>query len=82
MFGIGFLAYFIKSLNIQHPKYPLIEFTDWQFALIGISSATYLGLKASENKDAQSTDAAKQKSDQASRSTPLDDDSNSGQHDR
>jgi|SRR5688572_16272444 len=83
VFGIGYIAFFIKSLNYYpHPKYPLIEFTDWQFALIGISSATYLGLKASENKDAQSTDAAKQKSDQTSRSTPLDDESNSGQHDR
>jgi hypothetical protein len=50
VFGIGFIAFFVKSL--YHERYPLIEFTDWQFALIGISSATYLGLKASENKDA------------------------------
>ena len=50
VFGIGYIAFFVKSL--YHAKYPLIEFTDWQFALIGISSATYLGLKASENKDA------------------------------
>lgn len=49
VFGIGYIAFFVKSL--YHLRYPLIEFTDWQFALIGISSATYLGLKASENKD-------------------------------
>jgi hypothetical protein len=49
VFGIGFIGFFIKSL-IQH-KYPLPDFTEWQFALIGISSATYLGLKAAENND-------------------------------
>ena len=48
VFSIGFIAYFIQSLNSD---YPFIDFTDWQFALIGISSATYLGLKASENNN-------------------------------
>jgi len=48
-FGIGFIGFFIKSL-IQY-KYPFPDFTEWQFALIGISSATYLGLKAAENND-------------------------------
>ena len=76
VFGIGFIAFFVKSL--YHQRYPLIEFTDWQFALIGISSATYLGLKASENKDAQSTKAAKQKTAQALRNTPQDDKSKNG----
>lgn len=48
VFGIGFIAYFIQSLN---HAYPFIDFTNWQFALMGISSATYLGLKASENNN-------------------------------
>jgi hypothetical protein len=59
VFGIGYIAFFIKSL--YHERYPLIEFTDWQFALIGISSATYLGLKASENKDADKRSNASMK---------------------
>ena len=50
VFGIGFIGFFIK--NLLNQKYPLVDFTEWQFALIGISSATYLGLKATENKDA------------------------------
>jgi hypothetical protein len=49
IFGIGFISNFIKQVCLE--AYPLADFTDWQFALIGISSATYLGLKAtSENK--------------------------------
>lgn len=84
IFGIGYIAFFIKSLSLNNLKYPLIDFTDWQFALIGISSATYLGLKASENKDAQSSDAAKQNANRttATNNTPQDDESNSGQHDQ
>ena len=82
VFGIGYIAIFIKALNNQDLKYPMAEFTDWQFALIGISSATYLGLKASENKDARASAAAKQNVDQPPRNTPQDDESNSGQHDR
>ena len=48
VFGIGFIGFFINSLMLL--KYPFPDFTDWQFSLLGISSATYLGLKASENK--------------------------------
>jgi hypothetical protein len=48
VFGIGFIACFIQSLN---NAYPFIDYTYWQFALMGISSATYLGLKASENNN-------------------------------
>ena len=59
VFGIGYIAFFIKSLSMNNLKYPLIDFTDWQFALIGISSATYLGLKVSENKDAQNKSSVK-----------------------
>jgi hypothetical protein len=48
IFGIGFIGGFIKAVISQ--EYPFIDFNEWQFALMGISSATYLGLKASENK--------------------------------
>jgi hypothetical protein len=47
IFGIGFIGGFVKAIISQ--KYPFIDFNEWQFALLGISSATYLGLKASEN---------------------------------
>jgi hypothetical protein len=53
VFGIGFIGFFIKSLT--NHTYPFPDFTDWQFALIGISSATYLGLKAGENPPAKGT---------------------------
>ncbi len=47
VFGIGFVSFFISALYGQ--RYPFADFTEWQFALIGISSATYLGMKATEN---------------------------------
>lgn len=47
VFGIGFIGFFINSM-MQH-TYPFTDFTDAQFSLLGISSATYLTLKASEN---------------------------------
>jgi hypothetical protein len=47
IFGVGFIAYFIKALMAY--KYPLADFNDWQFALMGISSTAYLGMKATEN---------------------------------
>src|SRR6478735_12223621 len=47
IFGVGFIAFFIKAM--MNYKYPLADFNEWQFALLGISSTTYLGLKATEN---------------------------------
>ena len=47
VFGIGFLFYFISCF--QGHVYPLAEFSEWQYGLLGISSAAYLGLKANEN---------------------------------
>ena len=47
MFGVAYLAYFINNMKVHW--YPFITFNDWQFAMIGISSAAYLGLKAGEN---------------------------------
>ena len=85
VFGIGFLGFFIKSLINQ--KYPFPDFTEWQFALLGISSATYLGLKASENKDAENV-AEKNKNAPKTTASPtadsemLADESHSVQHDR
>jgi hypothetical protein len=43
VFGIGYIAFFIKSLSPNNLTYPLIDFTDWQFALIGISSGNLPG---------------------------------------
>lgn len=47
-FGIGFVSYFVVSL-CGPCRYPFMDLNEWQFALLGISSATYLGLKAAEN---------------------------------
>jgi hypothetical protein len=77
------MGFFIKSLiNL---KYPFPDFTEWQFALLGISSATYLGLKASENKDAVNTTENKKditRAPSAADNEMLADESNSVQHDR
>ncbi|MCB0697202.1 MAG: hypothetical protein KDC07_07545 [Chitinophagaceae bacterium] len=47
VFGIGFVSFF--AMNFAARKYPFIDFSEWQLALLGISSATYLGIKATEN---------------------------------
>lgn len=47
VFGLGFVSCFIQSLYAH--TYPFVTFSDWQYGLLGISSATYLGLKANEN---------------------------------
>lgn len=47
VFGIGFVSYFVSAYCAH--KYPFAEFNEWQLALLGISSATYLGMKAAEN---------------------------------
>lgn len=47
VFGIGFVSFF--AINFAERLYPLIDFSEWQLALLGISSATYLGVKATEN---------------------------------
>jgi hypothetical protein len=49
VFGIGFISYFVSSHCAGFCRYPFLDLNDWQFALLGISSATYLGLKAAEN---------------------------------
>lgn len=49
IFGLGFIFYFVQSL--RSGDYPFIEMEQWQFALLGISASTYLGIKATaENK--------------------------------
>ena len=48
VFGTAFVAFFVRSLLVH--QYPLCDFSDGQFALLGISSAAFLGLKATENK--------------------------------
>lgn len=47
VFGIAYVSTFIRSIYLS--KYPLVEFNEWQFAMIGISSAGYLAMKANEN---------------------------------
>ena len=47
IYGIGFIGFFITSMCCH--KYPLINYEGWQFALLGISAAGYLGLKTTEN---------------------------------
>ncbi len=50
IYGIGFIQYFCN--NVKDHKYPLIEFEPWQLALLGISAAGYLAIKANENPEA------------------------------
>ena len=57
IFGVGFIGFFITNLN-HH--YPFPDFTDWQFSLLGISSATYLGLKSFENKSSNPDPSSKE----------------------
>jgi len=56
VFGIGYIGFFITSF--RHQLYPLVDFTEWQFALLGISSATYLTMKTTENNPAAQPAAA------------------------
>jgi len=52
IYGIGFIGYFIANINASPPQYPLMQFEEWQLALLGVSAAGYLGLKTSENSNA------------------------------
>ena len=45
--GVAYVIMFLK--NISECKYPFPDFEAWQFALLGISAATYLGNKTTEN---------------------------------
>ncbi len=50
VFGIGYIAATIG--NIAGKLFPFPDFELWQFSLLGISAAGYLGMKAGENSDA------------------------------
>ncbi len=62
-FGIGFVSYFIMAI-CSH-KYPFDNFNEWQFALLGISAATYLGIKTAENSTTTRQKQTPQNPDQA-----------------
>ena len=47
IFGLGFFFFFLNGM--QGHIYPFADFSAWQYGLLGISSAAYLGLKAAEN---------------------------------
>jgi len=47
VFGMAYISFFVRA--VYNHEYPLAMFSEGQFALIGISSAAYLGLKATEN---------------------------------
>lgn len=47
IFGLGFIIYF--SIKAAEGGYPFYEFSTMQLTLLGVSSATYLTLKATEN---------------------------------
>lgn len=53
VFGVAFICFFITA--VRNHLYPFIDFSEGQFALIGISSAAYLGLKANENSPASNS---------------------------
>jgi hypothetical protein len=47
IFGIGFIMACITK--VENQLYPFADFEVWQFTLLGISAAGYLGMKAGEN---------------------------------
>lgn len=47
LFGLGFVVYF--AIRTYARQYPFMDFSQWQLALLGVSSATYLSIKATEN---------------------------------
>ena len=50
IFGIGFVMTCIGNVeNVDAHAYPFIDFDLWQFTLLGISAAGYLGLKTTDN---------------------------------
>jgi hypothetical protein len=49
IFGLAFIFYYVQALRTG--DYPFLEMEQWQFALLGISSSAYLGIKAvAENR--------------------------------
>jgi hypothetical protein len=92
IFGLGFLFGFINA--IADFKYPFLDFSEWQFALMGVSAATFLGLKAAENKSHDASPSPEQANSAEEKpkepgTVPdsgapqnVDDESNSSQHDR
>lgn len=76
VFGVAYISAFVTGLHLQ--QYPLTDFTEWQFALIGISSAGYLALKANENDK----DVRERIDSTENPANNQNDDSNSAQHDR
>ena len=59
IFGVGFLMTCIGNVeNVANHAYPFIDFEMWQFALLGISAAGYLGLKTTENGKGTQQDRA------------------------
>lgn len=50
VFGIAYIKSFL--VNVQAKQFPFIEFESWQLAMLGISTAAYLGFKTNENSDA------------------------------
>lgn len=83
IFGIGFISSFIKG--IIHQQYPFPDFGDWQLAMLGISSATFLTLKTRENdttKEGNDASQTKPENQSSGVSNKNGDESNSGQHDR
>lgn len=49
IFGLGFIIYFAIQTSIR--QYPLLEFSEWQLALLGVSAASYLAVKTTENNN-------------------------------
>jgi len=50
VFGVAYIKSFL--VNVQAKQFPFIEFETWQLAMLGISTAAYLGFKTNENSDA------------------------------
>lgn len=46
LFGVGYVVMFMN--NVKACDFPFPDFSEWQLALLGISSAAYLGMKTTE----------------------------------
>lgn len=53
LFGVGYVVMFMN--NVKACDFPFPDFSEWQLALLGISSAAYLGMKTTESGAAASS---------------------------
>ena len=63
LFGAGFIMTCIA--NVKNLEYPFADYEIWQFTLLGISAAGYLGMKTAENGKSTEKERSAKASDTA-----------------